>query len=385
MRVSLLRSVLPFFLMSSAFAEEETVVGEGKRSCKLSQKPEAGLSLKSFCGIDEPRCGCFAKNCSDTAGMAFQLDVLWWRAENHGFSVGLNESSDGQFNPNIEGSTNIGTILRVHPKWDPGLKLGVGWNADYDRWELFANWTWYRNHSRTTTVRSDIARGSVSNDGLYPFWPVADTSLYGPYRRAFSSWRMLYSAVDLELGRPFFMTDRLTLNPQLGVRCAWIHQRFRADFMQFLQTAGFSKQEFSGKEHWWGVGPRAGIQSDWLVGGGLRIIGSAAASLLYGKTSVRFFSQKEAVGSDVLTVDRRFIDSFYAMVPSLQIFGGLGWGQCFLRDKLYVAVDAGWEVNYWWNQFNLPVGVRGVSMPLPTVGNQPVTMEGLTMTIHLDY
>jgi hypothetical protein len=234
-------------------------------------------------------------------------------------------------------------------------------------------------------VRSDIPIGSVSNDGLYTMWPFTDSSRHGPYRKAFSSWKMLYNAIDLELGRAYFATRHLTFRPHWGVRGAWIHQKFNSSFTQFLQVLGFAQQDFHGKNNWWGVGPRLGLQSDWLLGAGLRILGRAATALLYGKTSVRYLAEKEAVGSSNLIVAERFIDSFYALVPNLQLFMGLGWGQCFLRDKLYVAVDAGWEVNYWWNQFNLPLYTRGLATPLPTIGNQPVTMEGLTVNIHLDY
>ncbi len=341
--------------------------------------------LQSFCGMEEPKCDCFARSCSNAIGMAFEFDVLWWRSENQGFSVGLNESSNGQFNPAVPGSTNIGTILRVFPQWDPGFKLGLGWNSDFDRWDLFASWTWYQNFSKTTTVRSDIALGSISNDGLYPLWPVSNSALYGPYRRAYSSWKMLYNAIDLELGRAYFVTRNLTVRPQWGARGAWIHQKFVSSFTEFLQTTGYDEQDFHGKNNWWGVGPRVGIQSDWLIAQGLRVIGRAATALLYGKTSVYFRSEKEEVGSSALIVDKRFVDSFYEMVPNLQLYMGLGWGQCFCCNKLYVGIDAGWEVNYWWNQFNLPIGVGGVAMPLPTTGNQPVSIEGLTLNVHLDY
>lgn len=340
---------------------------------------------KEPCGMHEPKCGCFARSCVCAKGGAFQFESLWWRAENHGFSYALNEMSGGAFSGNADAGNNIGSLVRIYPDWDPGFRIGFGWNMDYDRWDLFANWTWYKNAAQTTNLRSDLTQGGVSNEGFYPQWPVAQGTSQGPYRRVYGRWRFAYNAIDLELGRAFFLTKAITCRPFWGVRGAWLHQRFISSFTQPLQLGIDTKQDFHGKNHWWGLGPRLGFQSEWTVWHGIRVLGRASGSLLYGQTNIRTLFESQSSGSSVLATDRMFQENFYQLVPNVQLFMGAGWGACLCRNKLYFSADAGWETSYWWNQFNLPIVMRTFTAPLPTISNQPVSMEGLTLRFHLDF
>ncbi len=342
------------------------------------------VELTNGCGIEEPKCGCFARGAPNAAGGAFEFEFLWWRAENHGFSTALSERSDGLYTT-VDGGNSLGSILRVQADWDPGWRLGFGWNSDYDRWDLFLNWTWYLNHNTSTNIRSDLSIGSTSTDGYYPQWPVADFTAFGPYRRAYGSWKMLFNAIDLEVGRAYFATPSLSFRPSCSLRTAWINQKFISSFSQALQPTIASRQQFYGKHNWWGTGPRVGLESDWKIGLGIFLVAKTSASLLYGKTSVWTTSTSQPFGSTEIELDRRFVDSFYALVPNLQIFMGLGWKRFLNCGRVALSVDAGWEANIWWNQFNLPVALRTFAAPLPTVGNQPVTMEGLTLDFHVDY
>ncbi len=341
------------------------------------------LHSEEPCGVVEPKCSCFARSAPNAKGCAFQFEFLWWRSENHGFSTALSESSGGKYSA-VDGGNSIGSIVRVTPDWDPGWRLGIGWNSDYDRWDLFVNWTWYQNHAKSTNIRSDIPLG-LSKDGYYPQWPVADFTNFGPYRIAYGSWKMFFNAIDLELGRAYFATPSLSFRPLFSLRTAWINQKFISNFSGPLQLTTPLQQGFFAKNNWWGIGPRLGVESDWQIGLGIYLLGKASASLLYGKTSVWTTSDSLDLGSSEFALDRRFVDAFYALVPNLQLFVGLGWKRFLDCGKVALSVDAGWEANCWWNQFNLPVALRTFAAPLPTVGNQPVTMEGLTFDFHVDF
>lgn len=336
------------------------------------------------CGLQEPRCGCFARGAPNAGGGAFEFEFLWWRAENHGFSTALNESSGGLYTT-VDGGDSVGSILRVQPNWDPGLRLGFGWNSDYDRWDLFVNWTWYLNHAKSTNIRSDLPIDAASTDGFYPEWPLANFTGFGPYRTAYGSWKMLYNAIDVEVGRAYFTTPALSFRPICSLRTAWINQKFISKFSQPLQPDIASRQEFFAKNNWWGIGPRLGVESDWKIGLGIYLLGKASTSLLYGKTSVWTISDSQPAGLSSFVLDRRFVDAFYALVPNLQLFLGIGWKRFVNCGRIAFSIDAGWEANYWWNQFNLPIALRTFAAPLPTVGNQPVTMEGLTLDFHIDF
>lgn len=47
--------------------------------------------------------------------------------------------------------------------WDPGFRLGLGWNTDCDGWDLYLNWTYYHNRSKKSTefplINADFKEG----------------------------------------------------------------------------------------------------------------------------------------------------------------------------------------------------------------------------------
>jgi hypothetical protein len=343
------------------------------------------------CGVPEKGNCCMARSCSCAHGMAMQFNFLYWRAENHGFSYALNEKTGGQFSGNPDdGTPMMGRIMRVSPSWDPGFRFGIGYNSDHDRWDLFANWTYYHNHASETNVRTDLA-GQTTFDGYYPLWPVATSAplnnvRFQPFQTVHASWQMWHQAFDLELGRAYFLTKKFSLRPHIGGRGAWIRQKFYDQFSMSLQPFSVVADQiaFHGRNNWWGVGPRVGLEGNWHVGRGFSLLGRTAASALYGLSKVRFLSIYDVLNPPPV-LNRRFSEVLFQVVPNFQLFLGAGWSTCLRRGQVFFGIDGGWEANYWWNQCNVPVALTQFTSPLPTVFNQPVTMEGLTVNLHLDY
>jgi hypothetical protein len=312
------------------------------------------------------------RGCSPEGGVYFSADFLWWRAENHGLSAAFENQSE---------SVSDGSIFRVSPAWDPGFRLGLGWNTSYDGWDLLLNWTWYENNASSTKTRNGIAFGS--QQGFYPMWPHAH-SPYGPFQTAGVTYRILYNAIDFEIGRAVFTSKKLSFRPFWGPRAAWLSQTFQTRFTTPLSNSA-DPQKSEGRDVYWGIGPRAGTAAEWHVGSGFSVVGLVAAAALYGNARVRFQNQELTNGAYVL--ERKFTDDFDQLAPQLQLLLGLQWGSCLWTDRYYLAFSAVWETNYWWDQMNLPVSLRSASFgsPMPTVGNQPVTLEGLTVNAEFDF
>jgi hypothetical protein len=159
-----------------------------------------------------------------------------------------------------------------------------------------------------------------------------------------------------------------------------------------LHTGGASSDAavaFSGKNNYWGLGPRAGIDGQMDLCHGFSVIGKIASALLYGKTETKSLINHVVSGAIAQTVDSSFSDDFYQLSPNLQLVFGFQWQTCFWCEKLLYKMSASWEANYWWNQFNVPVATTWdpsvQTGPLPSVGNQPLTMEGLTLNFELDF
>jgi hypothetical protein len=296
-------------------------------------------------------------------GLFLAADFLYWRAENHGFSYAYQFTSA---NP------NVGTVTRINPQWDPAFRVGLGWNTPYDFWDIFLNYTWVRNR---------IHQSKSNALGFVSLWPVSTEST-GTFSAVSAKSRFMLNIGDLEIGRLVYLTKSLAIRPHLGARGGTIHQKFNSDFTVPL-TGSIQEQTFSGKQNYWGVGPRVGANGEWHLSQGFSLLARAAGALLYGKNDVMALTQTRT--SEDFNTERQYGDDFYQLVPNMQLLFGFQWQTCFWCEKMFFKMSASWETNYWWDQFNLPVGLAGFSAPQPTVGQQALTMEGLTVNFEWDF
>ncbi len=338
----------------------------------------------------------FHHGCSQEYGFYLTADFLWWRTENHGYSFAFDQQ---------DSLANIGKVQRINPKWDPGFRVGLGWNSDYDGWDVLFNWTWMYNHAKTTRIRNDLTVAEITTQGYYPQWPITSTLLQNStnlpllasghfnFRQVDAKSNIHLNAIDFELGRSFYATRRFSLRPHWGVRGAFIDQKFSNVFSDpLINPVALARLlgtqpafAFDGKNNWWGVGPRAGMFSEWHLCSGFSILGKAAGALMYGQTRVSSVTQTVPFLTDTYVVIRKASEHFDQLVPNLQMMLGLQWGTCFNCDSMYFGMNVCWETNYWWNQFNLPASVDLFDAPLPSIGNQPLTQEGLTINLELDF
>ena len=110
--------------------------------------------------------------------------------------------------------------------------------------------------------------------------------------------------------------------------------------------------------------------------------------MLYGKTRPHFLHEYHIAGATELTTDRDWKSRVNQITPTVQLFLGLSWESRF-SNVAFLGIDAGWETNYYWNQYNLPLAVQtttgsGWITPVQP-GNHALSIEGLTVNVHLDF
>ncbi len=377
--------------MVSQSADENEMVNQSADNKSMQTQPmndgQMQQSNDPCCCQPKPRCcrtsPCPLKDCIDECGsLYFLADFLWWRAENHGFSYAYNR---------VDEILNIGKVVRVNPKWDPGFRLGFGWNTTHDNWDLMANWTWYHNKSKDNLTRGDLAQSLVGEtQGFYVMHPV-DFFFggVGPFLDVAATWNLRLNAIDAEMGRGMWVTKCLGFRPHWGVRAAWLDQKFHDHFRNPANAPfpGFSVDEakFSAKNNYWGVGPRAGLNAEWHMPCGFSFLGRTSAAVLYGKTRTSYKTERFFDGDTDFTIERQFSDNFWQLAPTLQLLLGMQWDTCFWCETMYYAISVSWETNFWWNQNNVPVVLDGYMTPVPTNSSEPVTMEGLTVNMEWDF
>lgn len=336
---------------------------------------------KPCCNPPPPCCWnfnpCNPKGCTDMncGGFFVSADFLYWRSENYGFSYAY------ELSETTPAGLNIGKVNRIHPKWDPAFRVGLGWNTTYDFWDVFLNYTWFKNHS---------SQSRTGTPGFIPLWPVATNTITTAdttaalYEAVSASSRLMLNMGDLEIGRMLYLTKSIAIRPYWGARGGTIHQKFSDHFTAGIGTVN-SEETFNARNNYWGVGPRTGVNGEWHVTQGFSLLGKAAGALLYGQTKSRSTHNVLPLDETVFLIERQYTDNFYQLVPNLQLSLGLQWQACFWCEKMFFKMSASWETNIWWDQFNVPSSLSNISAPFPTAGSQPLTMEGLTVNVEWDF
>ncbi|MEI6242715.1 MAG: Lpg1974 family pore-forming outer membrane protein, partial [Chlamydiota bacterium] len=207
-------------------------------------------------------------------------------------------------------------VANMNHEFKPGFKVGLGFNCDHDNWVAAIGYT--RFHSNHSNKHASV---SSTTHNLAPLWLKYDNTVGNTvgFIKASGKWRLNMDILDLEMSRPFYLGRHLTFTPVAGLRGGWINQRYKPKYHHeyYGWVNSFHKQNS------WLVGPRAGINSRWLLGAGFRFSGDIAAALLYQ----RF--KNHMIEADLTAPTTAYMSSNETkglVTPHLDINLGLGWG-----------------------------------------------------------
>jgi len=302
-----------------------------------------------------------------------------------------------------------GKILNLKTKFKPGFKVGIGMNFDHDSWDGAVEYTRFHSTHSTSGSNSVYYPMLLLAQELEQFSGLADDVSPGATLLPFSfkeSWRLNMDFIDVDMGRWYWVGTALSFRPSVGARGGWINQRLSAQYGMFdtadevtgppLTELAFAS--ISLKTRSWCVGPRMGINTNWMVGGwgcnmncwdGFRFIGNAYADILY--TRYKTSSQNQVVNEGVITTDAALgtiaastwhQSKINTIRTHLDLELGLGWGSYFDNNNWHFDLSAtyGFQVFFSQNMFR-----NGAS---PIVTRNPVGdlyIQGLTLTARLDF
>jgi len=309
------------------------------------------------------------RECPTDQGMFITVDFLYWTALNQGFPWG---SKNNLTTSNLPYGMEA---LHLDHEWDPGMRLGLGWDTTFDFWDVLVKWTYYHNHTKDSASTPDA---TLQGGGIFP---LAGINSFNHYRNSKVQWLLNYNMFDLELGRTFFISKKLSLRPHIGGQGGWINQTFRVRYSQHIPDPTGApvlddESIYHSPNDYWGIGPRLGIDGNFHLGSGFSVFGNLATSLLFG------IGGEGIPGTFFEALNAK--NSFYELCPNLQMILGLSWGKCFNNEKTFFGLKAGWEANYWWNQYHL----RSTAFQLPiqaTKENHPLLLSGLTVNAKVDF
>ncbi|MBA3957845.1 MAG: hypothetical protein H0X51_05570 [Parachlamydiaceae bacterium] len=348
---------------------------------------------------NDNRCG--PTNCCGPVGdLYFRADALILKACEDGLAYGtaVRTVSEG-------GSTPLGVavdsrVKNVHPNYDVGFRLGFGYMLPCDCWGLAVNWMHFNTHSSSHYDRnfvSDVETGTSSY-----FVPAYGASIYNitdlnGIDATEARWKLQLDVVDIELGRPFCLSECITIRPHIGVRAAWIRQSYNIENTVHVQAtdADVVLQDLHLKSNYQGIGLRGGLDTQWDLGCGMSLYGNAAIAVLYGNFDIKSRNEWFLVPGSEDFFEPEQQDDFCACRAVTDAGLGLRWKQNFCCDSVGLTLQLGWEHHYFFgqNQFEdfvalddnvvFTPGVGEIKNPQAHRGN--LCVKGVTISARLDF
>jgi hypothetical protein len=299
-----------------------------------------------------------ARGCFGVNGPFFDVEFLYLRAVEDSLKYAWKGTQSSDNNQKNNGPTNV-NAKQLDQDWefDPGFRLGLGYNFDYDDWDLHTYYTWLYSYPKTSTsvpsedLTADNTQFIVGLFGSHPFNGGATS--FELFQKGRSNWQLQFNSWDLDLGRNYYVSKRLALQPVAGLKAALIRQHLAAHYSKPVNPNQgddpFQSMSVREKSRYWGVGPKLGVFGSWELGYGFSINADVHGALVYGESTTRLIQKGVRNSGDLLNL--RLSDESYRLRPMAYLNLGLEWGDCFW-DWMYFSLHLGWETQYWWNQMN---------------------------------
>jgi hypothetical protein len=321
---------------------------------------------------------------------------IYWEAMQEGMDLarpGQADTTSGIITGPLQLSTSGGNLLQQEFEYKPGFQVGLGWNTAYDNWTLSAEYTWL--HGSTHTSKDAPSPEDTSIDGV----DVGDTGYWIPssWLSGFyddnatthisSHWSYKIDYVDAQVSRPFYSGTHFTVEPFFGLRGAWIRQKLsvEADNVGITDVAAHpDEREANFQSRSSAIGPRIGLNGNWLLEWGFRFIGDASCSILFTGYDV-----KESIDSpdaDKLPISLKMKDLNY-LRPNVDLSLGLGWGSYFFCRRMHWDLSATYDFSVFFGQNMIRYLADITANTTSDASGAPMDLylQGLTVKTRFDF
>jgi len=298
------------------------------------------------------------------------LEFIYWKA----IQEGLTYADTGV--AVVPGTTaSSGSVHRPRFPWRPGFKVGLGYYLPHDGWDIYANYTWLHSSS---TDRANSAIGNMVAIGLsYPWLSINQVN---QVTSASSHWDLHFNAVDLELGRGFYLSRYLSFRLFGGLKFTWqdqeIHNRYAANQITIANVTQDGTIRSHHDQDVWGVGIRLGGNGNWYFYRSWSIATKVAFSGLwldYENTRRDRFQHNGSPGIVINNI-KKDTDTIKAV---MELFLGLHGEWWFKQERYHLALQGGFDEQLWIN--------FGEFIYLFSKGHGDFSMCGLTVKARLDF
>ncbi len=341
--------------------------------------PKDPCAPKDVC-CEEPAPGPYAFAYPKDIGLSCPRDFyvhgefLWMKPSEEGLEYAIDQdnttATEGLAFPVTNGK--VKGFSRDSDEWDwrPGFRVGFGFYAMHDFWNVTGNWTYFR-----IKADSEITKGGTGV--LLPLWwpPQSGAGIANDVLNASSRWSGDYNTMDVMIGKPYHVSRYFISNPMFGVRAAFIDQDYLIRYFQFQ-----IERDVHLKNDFWGVGLRAFYEGQFLLGSGWNIYGKVALALLFGK-----FDISEQSEHPNTALEYNYVEDFYSVQPNAEIGIGISWNRFFNKNQYQVFVKVGYEFHQWWDQNKARRFYEGLTNNNDIIPRGDLSFNGFMFGLHLEF
>lgn len=332
------------------------------------------------------------------------VSFIYWQPIQDNMALGVVNStalnSSGFLQSHTLGGAGLDmNIVTMKFKYKPGFKVGVGGNFDYDNWDVHGEYTWFHNSQHKDTGAPVVGQ-------ILPTWGVpqdfvsaADAPLY---QSAHEKWTLHMDLLDVVLGRWAYFGTKFTVHPYFGARAAFIKQKAAVSYSgngSFITSTGGSTSvagagtlSINESSHSWAIGPEFGVDGNWNVGAGFRLLGNAEFDVLFTKYTKLNMSQTSDPLAGVNTAASlpgpvySSQSKYIALRSHVDLELGLGWGTYFDCNNWYLDFAATYGFQVFFDQNMFRFWAQDPSFGANTFSpNGNLYIQGLTLTSRLDF
>jgi hypothetical protein len=204
--------------------------------------------------------------------------------------------------------------------------------------------------------------------------------------------------LDLSLARAYYSGAKLTVRPFFGARGAWIRQNLTttydgsSNYLDPRIAEGYKHFKVSNYSASWGVGPRAGFESNWLLGYGCRLIGNGSADILYTRydthiTEIEYQfagTLRPLLNGNPILSNASVSQVIDLLRTHLDFEMGFGWGSYFCRNGCHIDLSATYGFQVFWDQ-NMFRNFQDDGTVKSINPNGNLYVHGLTANVRFDF
>lgn len=359
-----LLAALPFFgVCAESIASEKIVSCEEQEACTTPC-----CEPKPCC--DWNPCGGHYQICNG-CGFTVTASALYWKPQEESIDFVIQ-------NTGTTGINDGGIVKRAEFDWDWGFRAGLGYQMPCQMMDLHASWTYFKS-TGTTSQNVDFPTT------LFSVWSLPTGAAIPPTafeQSAKAKSHLTLNMLDVGIGATFSPCCFLDIFLFADLSTMWLDQKFQFNLSGGPGLNGHVTVDDQIKmtNDFWGIGPKIGLDTLWILGCGFGIVANMNLSLLYGEFRV---TQNETTIFSDLTPPTVYLDidhnRFHLGRLNFDFLLGLRWDAVCFSDCWHFLLEAGWESIIFLGQNQLMRFPSQVNHGINISGKGDLTLQGVSV------